>query len=258
MNTNIKVTSLASSSKGNAYHIKCGQTEILIDAGISATSIRNSLMDTGSSLNNISAVFITHEHTDHVKGLEGLSKLRLDLPVHITKPSADEYMRKHTYPLNIIVHDINYLCNIGDVTVRSFYSSHDSLACVGYTVEYKDDKIGIATDLGYVDKCTVNALKGCNSVILESNYDEKKLMNGTYPPDLKMRIKSPKGHLSNYDCAAFALYLAQNGTKNFLLAHLSQENNTPDIALNITSRALKDFDDVVIKVASVNAPTYLC
>jgi phosphoribosyl 1,2-cyclic phosphodiesterase len=131
------------------------------------------------------------------------------------------------------------------------------MSCVGYTVEYGDDKFGIATDLGYVDKCAVESLLGCNSVVLESNYDEKMLMNGSYPHDLKLRIKSHTGHLSNYDCAAFARLLAENGTKNFMLGHLSEENNTPDIALNVTSRALKGFDDIVLKVAAVKTPTIL-
>ena len=99
-------------------------------------------------------------------------------------------------------------------------------------------------------KEVVTSLMYCNSVVLESNYDETKLANGSYPESLKCRIRSAQGHLSNYDCAALARFLAEHGTKNFMLGHLSEENNTPDLAMNITSRALAGFEDVVLKVAS--------
>jgi phosphoribosyl 1,2-cyclic phosphodiesterase len=123
-------------------------------------------------------------------------------------------------------------------------------------VETEKDKFGIATDMGYVDRLAIEALKNCRSVILESNYDEKKLKCGCYPELLKQRILSSKGHLSNYDCAAFARFLAENGTKNFMLGHLSEENNTPELAFNVTSRALKGFDDVTLKVALHKKTTY--
>lgn len=256
MNNKIKITSLASSSKGNAYHIKCNNTEILIDVGIAAKYICQRLNEIGTDISNIQAIFITHEHTDHIKGLEVLSK-KHPLPIHIPKKSLEKYAQKHICPSCVIEHDQDFTVRINDITVKSFFSSHDSADCVGYIIESDDDKFGLATDLGYVDKSAVECMKNCNSVVIESNYDEKMLMNGSYPPELKVRIKSSQGHLSNYDCAAFARYLAENGTKYFMLAHLSEENNTPEIALNITSRALKDFDDVIIKVASVNTPTEL-
>ena len=254
MKKQIEICSLASSSKGNSYYVKCGATEILIDAGISAKCICDGLNGIGTNISNIKAIFVTHEHIDHVKGIEVLSK-KHDIPIHMTKKCADEYSKSHN-TRNIVFHEPDYIVTMDDVTVRSFFSSHDSVECVGYTVESDDDKFGLATDLGYVDRAAVEALLGCRSVVLESNYDEKMLMNGTYPPELKARIKSAKGHLSNYDCAAFARYLAENGTSNFMLGHLSEENNTPDIALNITTRALKGFDNAVIKVAAVKTPTY--
>lgn len=255
MDKKITVISLSSGSDGNATYIKAGQTEILIDVGISARCICNSLKEIGTDISNIKAVFITHEHTDHVKGLDTLSK-QTRLPVHMTKASADEYTRKHTCFGNIVTHENNYEYVIGDITVRSFFASHDSCACVGYTVETEGDKFGIATDTGYVDKLAIEALKNCRSVILESNYDEKKLKCGCYPELLKHRIMSSKGHLSNYDCAAFARFLAENGTKNFMLGHLSEENNTPELAYNITSRALSGFEDVLLKVAQHKKTTY--
>lgn len=256
MSNNIKVTSLASSSKGNCYHIKSGENEILIDVGISAKGICDGLCSIGTSIDNIKAIFITHEHIDHVKGLCVLTKKR-NIPVHMMKATAVEFSKKHPEYVGAFEHDTHFVCDVGNMKIRSFFSSHDSADCVGYTVETDCDKFGLATDTGYIDKEAVNALLNCNSVVLESNYDEKMLLNGTYPEDLKIRIKSSTGHLSNYDCAAFARFLAEHGTKNFMLGHLSEENNTPEIALNITSRALKDFENIVIKVAAVNTPTML-
>ena len=255
MKETISVTALAASSSGNSYYLKCGDTELLIDAGISAKCICDRLRLLGTDIANIGGIFVTHEHIDHVKGLEVLSK-KHPVPIHMTKPSAAEYLYKHPATQNIVTHDVDYSVKVGCLTVRSFFSSHDSRACVGYTFETDIDKFGIATDMGYIDKAAVDAIVNCKSVVLESNYDEKKLENGTYPQMLKDRIRSSHGHLSNYDCAAFARYLAENGTRNFMLGHLSEENNSPEIAFNITSRALKDFDDVTLKVASRTEPTF--
>lgn len=255
MNENISVTALAASSSGNAYYLKCGDTELLIDAGISAKCICDRLRELGTDICRINGIFVTHEHIDHVKGLSVLSK-KCNVPIHMTTPSAVEYLFKHPETKNVVEHDVRYTCSVGCLKVSSFFSSHDSCACVGYTFESADDKFGIATDMGYIHKSAVEALKGCRSVVIESNYDEKKLQNGSYPQILKDRIRSDCGHLSNYDCAAFARFLAEQGTKNFMLGHLSEENNSPDIAYNITSRALLGFEGITLKVASRKEPTF--
>ena len=255
MKKTFSITALAASSSGNAYYIKCGSTEMLIDAGISAKGICDKLHLIGTDISNIKAIFVTHEHIDHVKGLAVLSK-KCTAPIHMPAPSANEYLSKYPQTHNVVAHDVGYSCDVGGIKVTSFFTSHDSCACVGYTFETEDDKFGIATDMGYIHRAAVEALTSCRSVVLESNYDEKKLECGSYPPPLKDRIRSNMGHLSNYDCAAFARYLAERGTKNFMLGHLSEENNDPDIALNITSRALKDFGDIVIKVASKKDVTF--
>ena len=255
MKKKFSVTSLSASSNGNSYHLKCGDAEFLIDVGISAKKICDSLNSIGSDISKINAIFITHEHIDHVKGLAVLSK-KYNIPVHMTGMSAEEYLKCNPEVCNITFHTIVYECNVCGINVKSFPSSHDSSACVGYTFETEDDKFGIATDMGCVGKEAVTSLMHCNSVVIESNYDENRLANGTHPENLKCRIRSAKGHLSNYDCAALARFLAEHGTKNFMLGHLSEENNTPEIAMNVTSRALAGFDDIVLKVASSREVTY--
>ena len=255
MENKFRVTALAASSSGNSYHIKHNNTEILVDVGISAKCVCDRLRELGTDITNIDAIFITHEHIDHVKGLAVLSN-KYDIPIHMTSRSAEEFLRKNPKAMNITQHELRFECRVGNILARSFFSSHDSCECVGYTFEADGYKFGLATDLGYVDREAIEALVGCNSVVLESNYDEKKLICGSYPEHLKDRIRSNTGHLSNYDCAAFARYLAENGTRFFMLGHLSEENNTPEIAYNSTSRALADFDDGVIKVASKHSLTY--
>lgn len=249
MSERISVTSLAASSAGNAYYLKYGDVELLIDAGISAKCICDKLKELGTDIGKIRAIFVTHEHIDHVKGLEVLSK-RCQAPIYMTRLSANEYLSRHPYTNNIIKADSDIDVVLDGLRVRSFFASHDSCSCVGYVFETESDRFGIATDTGYVAKAAVEALVGCSSVVLESNYDEKRLESGPYPQHLKDRIRSNKGHLSNYDCAALARYLAERGTRNFMLGHLSNENNTPEIALNVSSRALAGFEGIVLKVAS--------
>lgn len=256
MDNKINVVSLASGSSGNATYVRCGETEILIDAGISCKRLCASLLEIGTDIKNIAAVLVTHEHIDHVKGLDVLSR-KIGTPVHIVDASCTEYARKYKCDASSFnVHTLGYELDIGSLHISSFYSPHDSAACVGYRIESENDSFGLATDLGYVDKDAVDHLLGCKKVILESNYDEKMLMNGPYPPSLKQRIMSEKGHLSNYDCAALALFLAERGTGSFLLAHLSEENNTPEIAFNVSSRALAGHG-VALNVADRYSPTYL-
>lgn len=254
MNKQMSVTTLFSGSGGNVIYVRSGDTEFLIDAGICAKGICGALKDLDTDITKISGIFITHEHIDHTKGIGVLSR-RYEIPIHMTKPSANEYISKHGDPKTLVTHETSYEYLLGNILIRSFNNPHDSAACVGYTIESGGEKLGIATDLGYVDNAALDALCGCESVILESNYDKQMLEEGEYPYFLKQRIMSAGGHLSNYDCAAFAKYLAEKGTKNFMLSHLSQENNTPEIAYNVTSRALADFDDVTLKVAARSQPT---
>ena len=155
----------------------------------------------------------------------------------------------------IIEHEPVYSVEIGDLSVSSFRTSHDSACAVGYKIVTEDGRsFGVATDTGIITKGTGNALTGCEAVVLECNHDPDMLREGPYPYYLKTRIASRFGHLSNGDCARFAAYLAEKGTQSFLLAHLSRENNTPDRALKTVRAAVPD-STVSIKVASPDIPT---
>ena len=248
----IKITSLYSGSSGNATLVQTDSATILIDAGKSARALCNALRQAGSDPERIDAVFITHEHTDHISALEVLLK-KHKIPVHMTAQSA-HFVSFCRYPRlceNIIAHPPVFEEKIGDVIVRSFVLSHDSAMCVGYRIETDFGYVfGHATDTGCVTDGMCDCLDGCTSVLLESNHDIDMLRFGPYPPELKKRILSRHGHLSNDDCATFAVRLAENGTKNFMLAHLSEENNTPDYAIRTVGNALSHFEGTSLFVAS--------
>lgn len=255
-----KVYTLYSGSKGNSVYIEAAGTRILIDAGKNARSLCSALSAIGSDISSIQAIFITHEHCDHVSALEVISK-KYSIPIHITAKSAEKIDRCSEFASKCLVkHEDLYAQTVGEIKVRSFRTPHDSLMSVGYRIDFCDSQgehsIGVATDIGYVTREICDALFGCESVVIESNHDEDMLKCGRYPYELKKRILSNRGHLSNRASAQFAAYLAGNGTKSFLLAHLSEENNTPDTALDEYTSVIAD-PSVSVVVASPDLPTHL-
>lgn len=254
------VYTLASSSKGNSIYVRLGDDEILIDAGISCKRLCDSLKAIGTDITRIKAIFVTHEHSDHVSGLETVAK-KYRIPIHITEPSARAYLcsSKAEYAAQTaIIHPPIFSETVGALTVRSFATPHDSHASVGYVVSdgTNEHTLAIATDIGMITDEVSDALVGCENVILESNHDENMLLCGAYPYELKRRILSSRGHLSNEAAAAFAAHLAASGTKRILLAHLSQDNNLPELAYH-SSLAAIDGRDVYLDVAAPNTPTKL-
>ena len=258
------VCNLYSGSKGNATVIRAGGKTILIDAGKSARILCCALNSVGVSPESIDAIFITHEHTDHVSALQTYSH-KYNTPIHILLSSAKKKfygLRDEKLFSNMVFHDKpNFEVNIGEVTVSSFPTPHDSCGSVGYKISFMDNEkkisIGIATDIGCVTDEMRDNLLGCESVILESNHDKEMLHKGPYPYELKQRIASKHGHLSNCECAALCATLTQNGTKSIMLAHLSEECNLPEIAYNECLMAVAD-PGVRICVASPTTPIWLC
>ena len=257
-----RIVTLYSGSGGNSTYVKVGETAILIDAGKSARALCNSLREIACDIGEIGAIFITHDHHDHTSALEVLSK-KNDIPIHMTDVSSAVFDRFPDSPVHarLVRHETEFCVEIGEMTVRSFRTPHDSRMSVGYRIEFQDGDrtraIGLATDIGYVSESVREGLCGCEAVVLESNHDVDMLMEGSYPYDLKKRIRSNRGHLSNLDSASFAAYLAGHGTRGFLLAHLSEENNEPSVALDEAVSAVSD-SNVTICVASPDEPTELC
>ena len=259
------VYTLYSGSSGNAVYFNLCGHEFLIDAGKSARSLCHSLCEIGADISGIEAIFITHEHTDHIGALEVLTK-KHHIPVHVCGRSALKLKNLGKSGLNgcIVEHPPIYETALGDVKIKSFVTPHDSMGSVGYRIEFDEDNegervchaIGLATDIGHIDDSIRQGLCGCQDVILESNHDIDMLVCGPYPEMLKMRIMSPRGHLSNSDCAAFAAELCEKGTRNILLAHLSEENNEPALALSETTAAVAD-ESVHIAVADRENPVRL-
>lgn len=250
--SNYSITALYSGSKGNSVLIESEKAKILIDAGKSARALCSALIEAGVGIDEIDAIFITHEHRDHISALEVLLKHH-KIPLHIVEASANKlhFRDESVYDGLICTHTPIFTVEIGDMVVKSFPTPHDSEYSVGYTIEIGDKTIGYATDIGYVTSEIKSALTGCESVVIECNHDEEMLMNGSYTYDLKLRIRSNRGHLSNTDCAAFVSDLCFIGTKNVLLAHLSEENNDPTLAFDEVFCAIGD-DSVNLKVAKQN------
>ena len=255
--SNYSITSLYSGSKGNSVLIETDETKILIDAGKSARALCNTLAVIGKSIDKIDAIFITHEHTDHIGALEVLLK-KHRIPVHIVGISANKLLMrsKEIFEGVLCLHTPIFTVNVGNMKISSFPTPHDSEYSVGYRIEIGESCIGYATDIGYVTDEIKNGLSGCESIVIECNHDEEMLMNGPYPYDLKLRIKSKRGHLSNKDCAEFVSNLCFIGTKNILLAHLSEENNDPELAFDEVWSAISD-ETVNLKVASQYQPVKL-
>lgn len=230
------VISLYSGSRGNSVLIKSPGASILIDAGRNTKALLSALSEAGVSADKIDAIFITHEHTDHISALPVLLK-RYNIPVHAPSPVARviEERCSETAAENICSHPPIYSTRVGDMLVSSFPTPHDSECSVGYRIEVLEGDntvaaVGYATDIGCVTDEIRGGLSGCESVVIEANHDSNMLLCGPYPYELKMRIKSRIGHLSNAECAEFVGELCRLGTKNVLLAHLSEENNDPVLA----------------------------
>lgn len=224
---------LASGSGGNCSLVCAGETVLLFDAGISCRRIEAALRALGLTLGDISAVFITHEHTDHVCGLKTFSK-KCAAPIY----AADGTARALPYP-TVAAFPAGAVLAFADCTVRSFPTSHDAADPVGYRVDAPDGALGLLTDTGFVTDAARDALVGVDTLLLEANHDVALLKNGSYPYYLKRRILGDEGHLSNDAAASFARFAVKHGTRDLLLAHLSKENNTPELAEYAVARALQ-------------------
>lgn len=257
MTAPIEIVTLFSGSKGNCVYLRSGGSRVLIDAGRSLTAISKALQLVDSRIEEIDAVIVTHEHSDHISALSRLME-KYDIPVHMTEAAAAAYAAKNYHvKSNIIPHPTEYSLDVGDFHISSFSTPHDSADSVGYLISASGECVGYATDMGCPTKEVLEKLSGCSRVIIESNYDENMLRSGSYPQFLKSRILSRRGHMSNEGCAMLVCELAKRGVKGFALAHLSENNNLPELALRTSCDALSACGrtDVSIIVVSAGVPT---
>ena len=249
----IEAYSLFSGSSGNATLVRSGDTAILIDAGRSRRAIACALGSLGVELPAVSAVFITHEHTDHIGALAQIAKHE-GISVHASCGTADALARLDFVGNTLMRHPVIYKESVGNLTVESFPLPHDSACHVGYVVRDEEgDGICIATDMGHVCEALLSALARCRGALIEANHDIDMLKTGPYPPHLKSRILSPVGQLSNGDCARVAQYACHLGIRHLALGHLSEENNTPRLAYDTVCAAIPS--DVRLTVCDRCAPT---
>lgn len=230
---------LCSSSSGNSAYIGYSAGGILIDAGTNTKQLCLAMQRMNIDPQSIRAIFITHEHADHIGALRVFAS-RYAVPVYATEGTLEALIK-----INCVTDKVNADIipadgiDISGMLVKSFKTSHDSAQSCGYTVQMPDErKISVATDTGYITDETRAALTGSDLVLLESNHDVQMLKNGPYPYYLKQRILSDRGHLSNTDCASFAGELINTGTTRLVLGHLSRENNIPSVAFETTNNAL--------------------
>ncbi len=225
---------LFSGSSGNCIYIGEGDTHILIDAGVSARRITTALNNIGVSPCNISAIFITHEHNDHVCGLKNFAK-RDNIPVYMSRGTADA-LSESCAGLNIKTMDSPV--QVGGIEISRFATNHDCPDSSGYRIKLGCRDFAICTDTGIITDEIRNAISGCELLLIESNHDINMLNKGPYPIPLKRRILSDSGHLSNNACAEELPELLKKGTIRFVLGHLSRQNNSPDAALSCANSAL--------------------
>lgn len=227
------IHTLASGSSGNALVLSHDGTHLLLDAGISCRRILASLRELHLTPEDLSGILITHTHSDHICGLQTLLK-RCDAPVYASEETTRELAHRIA-GAETRLHPIAGHFTVSGCAVESFATSHDAPGSCGYRIE----DVGVLTDSGYVPEAAGEILSGVSLLILEANHDVDTLREGSYPYFLKQRILGAEGHLSNETAGHFAASMAQRGTQEIVLAHLSRENNTPELAYHAVADCLR-------------------
>jgi phosphoribosyl 1,2-cyclic phosphodiesterase len=233
--------SLSSGSSGNCYYLGNEFHGILIDAGISGTAIRKSLKNLGISMQSIMGVMLTHNHSDHIRGLHQLTR-KNNLPAFTTYKIWKSILSPQNNISSDCVHEIGLQqkFHIGGFDIEAFPVFHDAPETIGFHICAGDKKVTIATDLGHICQTAAPYIKAANLLVIESNYDEEMLVNGNYPHYLKERIRSDHGHLGNHQTSAFLADIINDNLNHICLAHLSKNNNTPERALQTLEQTFLD------------------
>ncbi len=238
----MQFASIASGSSGNCLYTGNDDTHLLIDAGISKKRIEEGLNGFGVDPGDIDALLITHEHSDHIKGL-GVMARKYHMPIYATRGTIREILKQRTLgevdPSLFREVRAGESFRIGNLEIHPFSIPHDASDPVSYRVEDGRFKIGTATDLGYYDESILKALQGCDILYVEANHDIRMLETGPYPYQLKVRILGNYGHLSNETSGQMVCRLQHDGLQRVILGHLSKENNFPDLALRAVQYELE-------------------
>lgn len=244
----MRFCTLASGSSGNSLYLETGGTRLLVDAGISVRQLARRLKMLDLGLEDLDAAILTHEHTDHSSAAH-----RLPMPVYVAE--ATSHVWEDKVP-DLVVFDSTKAFEIGHATITPFSVSHDAIDPVGFTVESEEGKLGLATDIGHVTALVRERLRGCGALVLEFNHDEKLLEYGPYPWVLKQRIRGRLGHLSNNQASDLVKSLMHEGLRFVVMAHMSESNNSPDVALATALGKLNGMDagQVELSVAPRKSP----
>lgn len=259
----LKFCSIASGSSGNCQYIQTDKVKLLIDAGLSGKRIQNGLESVGIDPKTLDGILVTHEHKDHIKGVGILSR-RFNIPIYANNNTWDN-MRSYLGKLedkNIQIINTNDDFNIKNLNISTFNTSHDAVDSLGYSFEFNNKKVSIVTDTGIIDDNIKNKIKNSDILMLESNHDIEMLKVGRYPYFLKKRILSNIGHLSNETAGNIISDIFTGKRQRVLLAHLSEENNFPELAYQTVVNILKDKGinvnkDIDLEVAHRSIPTLL-
>ena len=251
---------LYSGSSGNSAYVDAGESSLLIDLGVSCKAAVTALNTLGADFSKLKGILITHEHSDHIKGLRVFLK-KYPLPLYASAPVLEYLQENVELPASVSLHEADPEgFTVGDMQVKPFATCHDSVGSLGYRILLPDGgELGFATDLGCYTAAVEEGLRGCGTVMLESNYDDGMILASDYPYYLKRRIQSNNGHLSNNDCSAVLPQLAASGTKQFVLGHLSQNNNMGLLAHQASEQALLQSglspQDFTLQVAQRSPPS---
>ena len=232
----IKICSLGSGSKGNCVLVTDGRTNLLIDAGLHPVTTVKKLRELGLELTDVDGLLLTHEHDDHIRSVGAFADF---MPIFSHPDTLEQVVKKYPVPLKHLMETEEAEFSIGTLDVKPFRVSHDAVHPYGYSVKDWETKFTYLTDTGYVSKGMMAEVKGSNVVMLESNHDKELLLRGRYPEYLKRRILSEKGHLNNEETALTAFDLIVNGTEKIILAHVSENNNLPELAYWTTENFLR-------------------
>lgn len=240
----LHITSLNSGSNGNCYYIGNGSEAVLVDVGISCRETEKRMKQLGLDMKKVKAIFVSHEHGDHIKGVSVLAN-KYKLPVYITSITAKHGPRLISHLAKVFKADEPVM--VGELSVTAFTKHHDAVDPHSFIVRYNNITVGVFTDIGKVCKRVIHYFKQCHAAFLETNYDEALLENGRYPLHLKNRIRGGEGHLSNKQALELFTTHRPPFMTHLLLTHLSKENNTPELAAELFT---KYADGTTIIVAS--------